>query len=336
MKPKYPLLLLCFFSLVSSKAQTTGEAAKKRFADSLKILYLEEAAVRSPLLRQVIISTDFIAGGSVDGILDGNKVYNGKANRRQTSALFKVPVMNWGKNSLSATISYFQQHMEFTEVSSPVAALSTDRLSFDKSSGGLSLAFSRLDSLFGKRVVYIASVSGASNDLSSIRRMSYLAGASFALKQNKNTSLRLGLIVYIDPFTPVPVFPMVIYWHRFASSNLELSFDPARMALRHPVAKNAWASVGTSFSLAASFSDRDEPSVPHDVNYAVSDLKAGAGLEVRLLRKLMLGVEGGMMNPLSARAFEQGESSRNYFFKNDLGSRPYFNFTLSLLPFKIR
>ncbi len=333
---KFEVCFVLFSVLIITRVfgQTAADLKRKEMADSIKAVYLEEAAIRFPAMRQVVISTDFISNGSISGILNGREVYQGKADMQRITALFKVPVSSWGKNSLSASFSILQQKTHFTEIESSGSVLEPEKLNFNRVSVGINASYTRIDSLFGRQTVYLANISGLTNEVSSLRKVSYLAGGMVLLKQNRNTSLRVGLMVIIDPFISVPVIPVASYWHRFNISHVELTADLTRIGAKRQMTKDLWASVGTSLSGSSSFFRTKYPSIPNDYNYTMTELKTGAGLEFRLLKKLMVGAEGGLMSPLSARAFEQGKKSNDYFFKNELNTRPYCNLTLSLLPFK--
>ena len=44
-------------------------------------------------------------------------------------------------------------------------------------------------------------------------------------------------------------------------------------------------------------------------------------------------MNGGILNPLQAREFEQGAKSSGYFIRNKISPAPFINFSISFLPF---
>ena len=332
---KYYLISTALLSVASTfcSAQTVSEVSKTLAQDSIKKSYLQQAAIKNPVLRQVNISTDIITKSDITSNLNGNPLFKGKASTIRTAAIFSIPVKSWGKNSISTTVSYFQQNLKVTDVQSFQPGLSNDDLKFNKSTVGLTASFQRGDSLFNRPVYYSASISGLTNDASSIKKISYLAMAIFPLKQTATTRYSLGLVINIDPSLNVPAFVLFNYWHKF-NNNLELNVSmPSRIELRKEFSDKLWATAGTSLSGSIAFFQMDRPNIPKDNNYTTMDLKNGAGVEYRLGKKIIVGANGGILVPVSARAFERNQSSGDYFLKNKLGATPYMNFTFSILPF---
>ncbi len=333
---KYKLLFAGFIlstSFSSVFSQTQREIAIKHMTDSIKRTMFEQAALRNPILRQVNISTDIISGGEINSKLYDNPLFKGKINTVRTMAIFNVPVKSWGKNSVSASVSYFQQHLQITDVESYNSGLSNEDIVFNKSTVGLTASFQRIDSLFGRPVFYMASVSGVSNDVSSVKKLSYLGTVLFPLKQTAITRYSLGVVINIDPSLKVPAFVLFTYWHKF-KNDLELNFNlPSQVGLRKGISDKLWTTLGTSLSGSQAFFSLDQPNLPHDANYTTIDLKSGLGAEYRLGKKFIVGVNGGVLTPLSSRAFDRTKTSSEYFLSNKMKNVPYVNFSLSVLPF---
>lgn len=328
---KYYLIAIILLATTFCYAQTSPVA--KHHADSIKLEMLSQAAIRIPVLRQVNISTDIITNSDISSDLYGSPLFKGKAHTIRTAALFNIPVKSWGKNSVSASVSYFQQRLQITDVQSFSPTLSNEDLVFNKSTVGLTASFQRRDSLFNRPVYYSASISGLTNEVSSIKKISYLATAVFPLKQTATTRYSLGLVINIDPSLKVPAFLLFNYWHKF-DHDLEFTFNmPSQVGFRKGISDRLWANLGTSLSGSVAFFNLNSPNLPQDANYTTIDLKTGAGIEYRLGKKILIGVNGGILSPLSSRAFERNESSSEYFIKNKVGAAPYINFSFAVLPF---
>lgn len=328
----FPNLLILFAATYCS-AQNNSNVYQRVVADSLKKNAISEAAINNPTLRQIHISTDLISKGEITSKLYGQPLFKGKGQTIRTSAIFNIPVKSWGKNSVVATTSYFAQHLKIDEIERPDGTLSSNEIEYNEFTVGLTATFQRRDILFGKPVFYMASISGLTNEASSIKKLSYLGSAIFLLKQTSTTRIATGIIVNIDPSMSVPAIPLFTYWHKFGN-NLEFNVGvPTGIGLKKAITKNLWANIGTSVSGSVAFLNLDYQNLPKDVNYTTIDLKNGLGLEYRLAKKFMFGVNGGILMPINARAFERNQSSNDYFLDNKLNKTPYINFTFSILPF---
>jgi hypothetical protein len=326
-------ILFIVGSTTISSAQNNSNIYQRIVVDSARKNAATEAAINNPVLRQIHISTDLISDGDIESKLLGQPLFTGKASTIRTSAIFTIPVKTWGKNSLVATGSYFAQQLRISEIRDANGVLSNNEIEYNNFALGLTASFQRRDVLFGKPVFYIANVSGLTNEASSIKKLSFMGSAILMLKYTPVTRFSAGLILNIDPSLNVPVIPIVSYWHKF-HNKIELSVGvPTGLALRRAMTNNLWLNLGTTVSGSVAFLDLDYPNIPRDVNYTTLDLKNGLGLEYRLAKKFMVGVNGGILMPLNARAFELNKSSKDYFLDNKLAKTPYINFTFSVLPF---
>jgi len=316
-----------------SFAQTT-KPINKKLLDSVKHLYMVEAALTNPLLRQGIISTDVVAPGNMQSYLHGNKLFDAKIKEVNTNAIFNIPVKSWGKNSITATASGFQQHYDLTDIKPYQPGLGLgDQKIIDKFTVGLSVSFLRVDSLFGHQVIYTGSVTGLTSSSSSIQKVNYLGGIIFTLKQTPVTHMGLGVLVNIDPSIIFPFVPVFTYWHKF-DDGLTLNVTlPQQAMLRKTISRRFWINVGSSLNASVAFFKNNTPGIPENGNYSTIAIKTGAGFEYRFTKRFIFGMNGGIYSPVQAREFEQGDRSSNYFIRNKINSAPYLNFNISVLPF---
>jgi hypothetical protein len=333
-KPMKIFALLLLTSAEAAFAQEGDPESKKRHADSVKNIYMTEAAIRNPLFRQVSVSTDVIAPADMKSHYNGSPLLDGRIRQVRTSALINIPVTSWGKNSVSVSASAFQQHFSLDRVIPYQASVaSITEKTADKLTVGLSGSFVRIDSLLGKPVVYTLSVTGLTNSTSSVKKMSYLGGMVFTLKRTAATRTSLGFLVNIDPSITLPVIPVIGYWHKFRN-DLELNVNiPQQVVLRKTFSPNFWATLGTSVSGSIAFFRNSQPGVPEDINYSSIELKTGPGLEYRVSKKFIFGINGGLFSPVQVRAFDRTKNSDDYFLKNRVQSSGFVNFTVSVLPF---
>jgi len=313
-------------------AQQKQEPSKKTM-DSIGRARLEEAAILNPVLRQVTVSTDLIGKGNIESSLLGSPLLKGKASTLRTTIVMNLPVVSWGKNSFGISGTFFQQEIRVSDIQSFSPTLGNEDVVFNKGTFGLTASFTRRDSLFGRPVYYMASATGVTNDIEKVKRVSFLGTAVFPLKQTATTRYSIGAVINIDPSLKVPAFVIFNYWHKFANK-LELNVNmPSGVGLRREFSNRFWATAGTTLGGSLAFFDLNSANLPKDANYTTIDLKSGIGAEYRIGKKMIFGINGGVLTPLSARAFDRKENSSEYFVKNKLSNVPYVNFSFSLLPF---
>ncbi|MBS7564815.1 hypothetical protein KHS38_10400 [Mucilaginibacter sp. Bleaf8] len=334
MKLISPCIGLLFVMASASYAQNNAAAYRKRMMDSIKNVYLTEAAIRNPALRQITVSTDVIASTNIKSQLYGNELFKGKVSQVRTTALFTMPVKSWGRNSVSATAGIFQQHISLSDITPYQAtAAQLEGYTTNKVTVGITANYIRLDSLFGRPVVYMATVSGLTSQSNSIQKLSYLAGAIFTLKQTPSVRSSLGFLINIDPSINVPFVPIFTYWRKF-NNGLELNVNPPQQVnVRKTLSKNLWASFGTSLAGSVAFFKFTQPGIPQDANYSTIELKTGPGVEYRFAKKFIFGLNAGMLSPIQSRIFERSQKTSEYFINNKVSSTPFVNFTLAVLPF---
>jgi hypothetical protein len=334
MKTKYLLVLLPLFLTLSASAQTEKQKATDKMIDSIKMAMLSQYAESYPVLRQGFLATDFIAGRTVTGELNGKDLYQGKVNIERIRSNFNIPLAQWGKNTITGTVSYQQIHFETDDVTSFSSSFPSTDQSVNKSTVGLTATFTRTDSIFNHPINYSGSVSGLTDETSSVKRVNYLGLITVPISRSKYSSFTVGVVVTIDPSTVEPVIPIISYWHKFQASDLDLYVDlPSRIALRKQLSKKAWATIGSELGGNIYFFDLNQPSLPQNNIYSTIDIRSGATFEYLVTKKLVLGVSGGLYTVASSRMFGQDDKPDQYFFRTSNGSSPYISFSISFLPF---
>ncbi|MEJ2883292.1 hypothetical protein [Pedobacter sp. GR22-6] len=325
------IALFVLSSTCSAYAQTAPEAAMKKLRDSMTMVYLSEFAKRQPMLRQGGISYDVSSNTNSKMLAeDGTLLYQGDMEISRMKMNFNLPISSWGKNRLNGAVVYQKQHYAFGQNFN--AGVPSQPGSLDRASVGLSATYSRSDSLFNRPVIYSAGITAFSNELNSIRRLSYSGTMIFPLKQQANTMTNVGVVLAIGPNGVLPV-PFFSYWHRF---NSKLEFDlqlPYGASFRIPFSTAAWATFGTALDPNFSFLSKSNPNAPANLTHNMLDLKTGLSLEHMLGKKLVAGVRGGLVSNLSSRVQKDNADVNDYLLKMKRGTVPFVNFSLSFLPF---
>ncbi|MDN5284869.1 MAG: hypothetical protein JWR38_1143 [Mucilaginibacter sp.] len=331
-----PLLLTTILSTMLSTAfaQTASEIAAKQKTDSLKLAGLSEYATRYPALRQGAFATDIMGNGNVKAELNGKDLYEGKLKVTRIRSNFNIPVVQWGRNVITGTISYQQTHFETDQIKSYSPEFSSMDRSLTKSTVGFTASFSRIDSIFHHAIRYSAGISGLTDEASSIKRVNYIGNVTVPVMRSQYSSLSLGVVVLLDPSSISPVIPIVSYWHKFKTPDLYLYVDlPQRIVVRKQLSKKSWAFVGSELGGNFFFFDFNQPSLPHNSIYSTVDIRTGGTFEYLLTKKLVIGVSGGLYTTAQSRMYADDAKSSAYFFKSQNGSVPYISFSISFLPF---
>lgn len=324
------ILTLCVTKL---HAQVPDKAQIQKMKDSITMVYLTEIAKRQPMLRQGSLTTDFMAKGNLKSSLpNDNKVYDGKLGVSRTKATFNVPISKWNKSSFNAGITYVRQSLTLGANSLEQNAIANEGT---LSTLGLAASYSLADSLLGNPVFYSATVSALTNELTSIQRLSYMGSIIVSIKRTPTTMTNVGVIMMVTPNIVMPI-PFFGYWHKFNQSNLELNVEiPSNVTLRRPFSNRFWATFGTAIDGNPAFVQHQSATHSLALLYETTELRTSFALEYMVGKKLVLGVRSGIINTINNRLMQKNADRSDYLVKNKMGTVPFFNVSVSLLPFLV-
>ncbi len=327
------LLLAGVLVAGSTSAQVrTGLASAK--ADSIREVMYDQMAARYPLLRQGFISTDFLSRGDMKVKYQGNEIFEGKANITRIRSNFTVPISEWANNRLYGNVSYMQQRLDADGTFTRPEGVDHQSGKLNKSVLGLSLAYSRSDTIFGAPVTLSASISGTTDEMSSIKRLTYAGTFVFPIRRSATQALSIGAVVIIDKANTLPVIPVISYWRKYQYSNLELFIDmPSRLALRKQLSKRTWVAAGSEIVSSLAFFNISQPFLPQNAMQTTVDIKTGATFEYLITRKLIVGINGGLFSNVQSRMFDSDKKANDYFLETNNKTVPYIGFSVSCLPF---
>ncbi|WP_149695609.1 hypothetical protein [Chitinophaga sp. CF418] len=332
---KKQVLLLCFL-LLSCSIQAQNMISMSSLhpgADTISA-GMKELTIRYPGLRKFTISLSSFGYSDFDVKLDDRDFASGKIKTERISTFFNSPAIKWKGNSLSASIYYTYTSTMLKNISNKLPEVQLTPLTSDKSTFDLALNYSRSDKIFDHPIVYSLVARGITDGVNSFRRLNLNGSINLPLKKTENTTFSVGLLVLIDQSSPIPVEPIVNYYHKFVSSGLELIVDlPTGVNLKKQVAKNAWVSAGSNQHSYTIFYDRHNAFLDGKVSYNTIELKNGAAFEYLFAKNIMLTLDGGLNSFLSARLFKDGENYNNASIASGNKSVPYVNVGLSLLSF---
>jgi len=293
-----------------------------------------ELAIRYPALRQFGVSANSFGYSDFDSKLNDNDFAHGKIKTERISTFFNTPAIQWRGNSLSATVFYTYTAIRLKDITNELPNVQLSPLTSDRSTIDVALNYSRSDSIFNHPIIYSLVARGISDNLSTVRRFNFNGSFTLPLKKTANTSLSVGLLVLIDPSSPIPVEPIINYYHKFVSLGLELIVDiPTGVNLKKEITRNAWFSIGSNQSSYSTFYNHRNALLDGKVSYNTIELKSGATIEYLFSKNIMLSVGGGINSFFSSRLFKDGEDYNNASFTSDNSGTPYVNASISVLSF---
>lgn len=294
----------------------------------------KELAIRYSDLRQFNIAVNSFGYSDFNAKIDDNNFASGKIKTERISSFFNTPAIKWKGNSLSATVNYTYTSLQLKDITNELPDAQLAALTTDKSTTDLALNFSRSDKVFNHPIIYSLVARGISDGLNSVRRFNFNGSFSLPIKRTENTSFSVGLLVLVDPSAPIPVQPIVSYYHKFASPGIELIADlPNGINVKKEVAKNAWFMIGSNQQSYSTFYNQHNAFLDGKVSYNTIELKSGAAFEYLFAKNIMLSVGGGINSYLSSKVFKDGENYGNASIASKNKSVPYANVSLSLLSF---
>ena len=332
MKINIMLFALLFWS-AGTYAQSMFNMSSLHPADTLRS-ESHEQAIRHPSLRQVSVSASLFGTGNFESKLNDKDLSEGKSRNARISSFFSVPIASWDGNVIGATIYHTEQFFKVSEAENHLASPKVNTGTTSKSTLGLSLNFSRTDVIFHTPVIYSAVFTGLSDNLKTVRRFNFNGSLSFPLQHTPDTYLSIGALVLIDRSAPVPVLPTFNYFRRLNSNGLELIVDfPQGASIKQALSRNAWIYLGSTANTYTSFYNSKHPASTDRFSYNTVEIQSGPGFEYLFGKHLILGINGGINNVVSARTIAEGRNYNDAFVKTTKTSTPYGEFRISLLPF---
>ncbi|WP_130735170.1 hypothetical protein [Flavobacterium sp. J27] len=324
-------LILCSYGLQAQNMVSMSSIHPE--ADTLSA-GKKELAIRYPDLRQFSVTVNDFGYGDFDASLDDNDVASGKIKTQRISTFFNSPAIKWHKNSLSASVYYTYTALELKDSINTLPNTSLEPLTSNKSTFDLALNYSRSDKIFNHPIIYSLVARGISDGFNSFRRFNFNGSFNLPIKKTQNTSFSVGLLVLIDPSSPVPVEPIVNYYHKFMASGIELIVDlPNGINVKKEVAKNAWFIVGSNQHSYSTFYNRYTGLLNGKVSYNTIELKNGASFEYLFAKNIMFSLSGGYNSFFSSKIFKDGERYNTASITSDTKGSFYINAGLSVLTF---
>jgi hypothetical protein len=294
----------------------------------------KELAIRYPALRQFTISANSFGYSDFDAKLNDNNFAGGKIKTQRVSAYISTPAIKWKGNSLSASIYYTYTAIKLKDITNELSDAELTSLTTNNNTIDLALNYSRSARIFSHPIIYSLVARGISDGVKSVRRFNFNGSFNLPLIRKENTTFSVGLLVLIDPSSPIPVEPIVNYYHKFTGSGIELIVDlPNGINVKKEVAKNAWFVLGSNQQSYSTFYNRHNAFPDGKTSYNTIEVKSGVAFEYLFAKNIMLSIGKGINNYVSATIFKNGEDYGNASITSKNKITPYLNVSLSLLSF---
>jgi len=294
----------------------------------------KELAIRYPALRQFTISANSFGYSDFDAKLNDKDFADGKIKTQRISAFISTPAIKWKNNSLSASIYYTYTALKLKDITNELPDAELAPLTANSNTLDVALNYSRSARIFDHPIIYSLVARGITDGVNSFRRFNFNGSFSLPLIRKENTTFSVGLLVLIDPSSPIPVEPIINYYHKFTGSGIELIVDlPSGINVKKEVAKNAWFVVGSNQQSYSTFYNHHNALLDGKTSYNTIEVKSGVAFEYLFAKNIMLSIGKGINNYFSAAIFKEGEDYGNASITGKNKITPYINVSLSLLSF---
>lgn len=331
---KFPLALFLITASFSAVAQDIKPTLKEKQLDSIKEERLDQAALLYPRLRQLNIVHQHGLKGNISAQDQTGPLYDGKFQSARTTIQFNLPLVESKLGSVIANVGAIHQFSSLSEVSSHNPSKSVDDLTQYTPMVSLGLTLARRDSIFNRPFTYSATVSGIFNPSFTRSRITVQGIIMTPLIQNANTTLMGGMVVSIDPSSPIPAFLLLSYSRRFPESKMNFMIDlPARIALRKATSARSSLTVQSELGGSNSFFEYESLALPKKLTFSTLEIKTGLLYEYRFAKKMVFSLSAGALSTATSKVFGESVKSDDYIVKNKFGTVPFAQFGISFLPF---
>lgn len=324
---KQHIFVLLGFVCSAANAQESGKNPKLQ--DSVNVAIVD----KFPQTRMLDVQYKRYLPSDLTLKLNGNDYVKARLTDHQRfSSAFNYLWIKKTRWNISTTLNYRYERFDLEDV----ALLSEAEGPFTQNDGYhyLSATINGMyyGSLFKRPIVYLASATVDGSEKSAERIKGFL-GATLILKRTQRTAIGAGLMVFIDPTSPVPLAPVLTVDHRFRNSPWSLDFIlPQRAMLKRPIAPNGRISIGTELSSEGFYLYANRPGYAQVYDFRQLELKTGAIYEHYFGHGLVGYARAGLSNLFNLRVSERGKSTNDYIMSANRNATGYFTCGVSFSP----
>lgn len=255
-------------------------------------------------------------------------------NHYRFSASANIPIIKKQRWNVTSSFRYRYEAFELNDVASQIdnsIPVYDEKLNYHYLSGALS--FTYFSQLFKKPFLYNASVivDGTEKDA---ERIKGFFGATIILKKTERTTIGVGLIVLVDPTSPVPASPTFLIDHRFKNSKWSLDFIlPQRFLFKRNLFENGRISLGSELNTNGFYTYYiNQPGFAKVYDYRTIEINTGLTYEHCFSKSIIATFKTGLATVFNARVSERGKNTNNYIFSNKQDGTGYFSIGFSFNP----
>lgn len=254
-------------------------------------------------------------------------------NHYRFSASANLPVIMKPKWNITTSLRYRYEAFELNDVENRLDnSIPTydEKYNYHYLSGALS--FTYFSRLFKKPFIYNASliVDGTEKDA---ERIKGFFGATIILKKTERTTIGVGLIILVDPTSPVPASPTFMWEHQFKDSPWQLDFIlPQRFMFKRDLFKDGRLSLGTELNTNGFYTYINQPGFAKVYDYRVIELNSGLTYEHSFSNSIIASFRAGLANVFNSRVSERGKNTNDYIFSSKQDGAGYFSLGFSFNP----
>ncbi|MDW7694554.1 DUF6268 family outer membrane beta-barrel protein [Flammeovirgaceae bacterium SG7u.111] len=333
---KTSLLIVLQLVVLYAFGQQAQEDYRKHMMDSIKEAYIDELAFKTPAMRQLIFSTEYLGSGDISSKLNGDPFFDGTTQTTRYFVNMNIPITHIGKNSISGSIGVSHQRISMSEIESYNSDIQVHDMDIEKTVLNGSLRLTRVDSLFNRPIVYMVYTTGLIDPETSQIKLLVGGLGLLTLRKTQKSALSLGLVLTTDPTSPLPVIPFITYETKL-SPTTDLSLGISGVGVRKMLGKKASIAFSNGLGGSLMLLQYDMPSFdglyfPKKSTYSTLELKSGLTFEYLITKKTIFTLNTGATYFAASNTIEQGKAS-DPFIKNKLGIVPFAQVGVSFLPF---
>ncbi|NUY79513.1 hypothetical protein HUK80_01295 [Flavobacterium sp. MAH-1] len=316
--------LVAFLCLYANAQQEKSDVQKLN--DSIqKVL-----ADKFPRTRTFDLQYRYYLPSDFDAELRKSDYVKGRVtNHQQWKAAINFTLWERPRWNVSANVDYRYESFDFEdlELLSDAVGPFTENKGYHYIGGTINALY--YGSLFKKPLIYNASVTVDGSD-KDVERIKGIVGATLLLKRTERTVIGLGLVVLLDPASPVPVAPVFTLDHKFANSPWTLDFIlPQRLLFKRPVFENGRVSIGTELSSDGFYMYSDVPGYADVYDFRELELRSGLTYEHCFGKGFIGYAKTGLSNMFNMRVSERGKNTNDYIISANRDATGYFTLGLS-------
>lgn len=309
---------------------TKSDIFLKNILHSIKFKEYLDKDIRNkfPRTRFLDIQYQYSSPTDFSTKLGDQDYIKGRANTNNTlMASLNVPLLNTRRWTIIASGRYNYSSISLKNIydqsSNTSSSIGNKTKEADLFNTGISTTY--LTPLFNKLFVANLYLSGEGSH-KGYQRFKGIVFASLLLKQSRKTQMSIGLIGLLDNKSAVPVVPSFSYQTTLSRGWILDIFLPQYVSVRRPILKSSRLTLGSEIGGFAMYYEGENKKMYY---YKQNQVKTGFKYEHQLSEKILVSMNGGIMNTFGGQLINAKQSQRHYILTSKQDMNAYFNVQVS-------